>query len=324
MTSIFKLRENLDFIKNSVAEPTVFEPEEIINIDLEDDLGLSISTSRMELYISPAVFKSSMLSVIGITGLIQNKMSACASDYEELYAIIKNTVKENIRNFVFYVDHLALPMEAVMVKPTFDKDFEPNPVAKEVLPELVCTAHLPIESDEDFYVSNFDHDMKDKVFTLSLSKIEDFTKPMSSVVHNTAKIAWMSNTEKWEQRASIYDRERDMLYTLPRNYGKKEYKQTSTILAHVDTLIEKLDMNADYSKEFNEMLIAKLPPKAQTFLMELVLEDHKLKTILDTIYNIRENIKPSMMKNLYKCLGYMIAQKIHCCTECRHLDEETL
>ena len=59
-------------------------------------------------------------------------------------------------------------------------------------------------------------------------------------------------------------------------------------------------------------------------MMEASFEDHKLVTILDKISSSKEDLKPSVVHALYKCLGYMVAQKLHCCPECRHLDEETL
>ena len=325
MFSVFTLRDNLEFIKNSVAEPTVIEQDELISVDIDDDFGLTISATHLELYVKPKVFKSCMLNTIGVSGLLYKRILDLDSCVDPLKELIKDVVKENIRNFVFFVDHLALPMEAVMVKPAFDgKTFMPDPVPKDALPYTVCTAHLPIDEGEDFNVNDFDHDMNDKSFTLSLSKIEESTNPFYAIVHNTAKIAWMSDKDKWEQKASIYDKERNMLYTLPRNYGKSDTKLTSDIIGHVNTLIAKLRMDDNYEKEYDEMLLAKLPSNAIVYLMENTYSDYKLKTILDTIQAQRESIKPALMKNIYKCLGYMIAQKIHCCAECRHLDEETL
>ena len=115
-----------------------------------------------------------------------------------------------------------------------------------------------------------------------------------------------------------------MYFTLPRNYAKEEDKQVGKILSHIDTIISQLDITQDYDKEFNEMLVAKLPKGGLEFMMETFFEDHKLETILDKVNSVREEIKPSVLRAVYRCLGYMVAQKIHCCTLCRHLDEETL
>ena len=90
------------------------------------------------------------------------------------------------------------------------------------------------------------------------------------------------------------------------------------------TLESKMNINDDYDKEYTDMISSKLPKAGIEFMMEATFDNHKLITIMDKISSVKEDLKPGVLRALYKCLGYMVAQKIHCCKECRHLDEETL
>lgn len=322
--SRIKFIENQDYLKNSVARPTIIEREQLIKVDFQPDFGLYLDLDTEQIYVKDKVVKSTILPTLGITGLLKKEMMDDTNQFYTIIDIIAPIFKQNIQNFIFYID--SVEHEAIVVKSMFDKSMDPCQVdnTEAALKNTLCTAHFPVNPDENYDVLDFNQTTADKNYKLNLTRIEDITKPFYPVVHNTTKIAWVSDKDTWDQRASIYDRERDLYITLPRNYGKGGYKPVSDILTHIDYLIGKMNINDDYSKEYTDMLTAKLPNAGLEFMMETSFDDHKLISFLEKISSIREEVKPGVLRALYKCLGYMVAQKIHCCKECRHLDEETL
>ena len=316
--------ENRDFLIHSTARPYVVEPDHLVNLEIMQDMTMLVTTQRQEIFVKETPFKSSVLPILGITGLLKKKMidGESATLTDSLLDLITPIMKQNIQSFIFFLDTDEKEAIAVFVTPVFDK-LEPVTLHNGYsnLKQFLCTSYFPVEEDKDYHVIDFNHEPKDKIFKLNLAHKEDQTKEFYPIIHNNAPIAWKEN---WDQRASIYDRERDLYMTLPRNYGKGGYKVVDKIIQHIDHMISKLDITQDYDKEFNEMLMAKLPNKGIEYMMEASFEDHKLVTILDKISSSKEDLKPSVVHALYKCLGYMVAQKLHCCPECRHLDEETL
>lgn len=321
--SRFSFKENKAFIVNSTARPYVVEPEQLVRLEIMQDMTLVVTTRSQEIFVKESPFKSSILPILGITGILKKKMvDGDVILTDTLIDLITPILKSTLSSFVFFLDTDEKEAVSVVVTPVFDK-MEPVVLQNnhDRLKQFLCTSYFPVEEDKDYTVIDFNHSSTDKTFRLNFARTEDQTKEFYPVVHNSSPISWKEN---WDQRASIYDRERDLYFTFPRNYAKGGYKQVGRILDHIDYMIRKLDVNADYEKEFNEMLVAKLPNKGIEFMMEASFADHKLVTILNKISSLREELKPSLLCALYKCLGYMVAQKLHCCPECRHLDEETL
>ncbi len=322
--SNFVFNDNRTFIENSVAKPIIIECTPDLNIDLQPDLSLFIELPNRTIQVKDKVVKSSIISTIGLSGILLKKLLEGNAVLEDtLLDLITPLLKDNISHFLFYLDSDTGDAEAIVVQPMFDRHLDPIPVpnTSDELKLYQCTSHLPVSPDRNYNVSNFDHDQTMKVFRLNLSRVEDNDKPIYPIVHNKSSIAWQ---DKWDQRASIFIRQFGIDILLPRNYGKGEYKPVDNILSHVDFLINKLDIEKDYDEEYNEMLSAKLPNKGQKFMMETPFADHKLKTILAKIASVREDLKPAEVNAISQCLGYMVAKKIHCCSECRYMDEETL
>jgi hypothetical protein len=317
--------ENKDFLINCVAKPVIVEQQTLQDIDIQSDLNIVITQTDRSILVKDSQVKSVILPTLGITGLLKKKMIE-GTNPEETQAIIRlirPLLKEHISHFIFFLDTDEKEATSVVTTSLFDKHLEPlnlNNDPQQLRPYL-CTTHFPVEPDKNYDVIDFDHSPSDKVYRLNISRPDDRTKEFYPVVHNVSSISYK---DKWEQRASIYDRERDIYLTLPRNYAKEMDKPVGEILNHLDTIISQLDINQDYNKEFTEMLMAKLPKGGIEFMMETYFVDHKLVTILDKVESVREELKPSVLKAIYRCLGFMVAQKIHCCTLCRHLDEETL
>lgn len=323
MTRI-KFRENLAYLKDAVAKPTIIGRDQLRKVDFQPDFGLYIDLEASQLYVKDKLVKNTILPTLGITGLLRKEMLDDTQQFYTIIDLVTPLFKQNIQNFIFYIDEGS--NEIILVKPMFDKQMEPCQVDNNeaALKSTLCTAHFPVSQNEDYDVLDFNQTTSDKNYKLNLTRIEDITKDFYPVIHNTSKIAWLTDKDTWDQRASIYDRVRDLYITLPRNYGKGGYKPVSDIISHIDYLISKMNIMDNYDKEFTDMLSAKLPNAGIEFMMETEFIDHKLVSILDKISSVREDIKPGVRRALYKCLGYMVAQKIHCCKECRHLDEETL
>lgn len=320
--SIFKLKENKTFISNSVAKPYIIQTTEGVKIDLQPDLNLFIDLPDHTIRVKDKIVKSSILPTVGLTGIllknIVNGQNATLSD--TLLDIVTPLLKENVNHFLFFLESECSDSDAILVEPLFDKHLDPVELP-ENLSSYVCTNHLPITSEKDYYVYNFDHDTSKKSFSISLFRIEDVEKDIYPIVTNKSSVLWK---DKWDQRATIFLRTYNIGLVLPRNYGKEDCKNVDDILNHVDHLITKLNINQDYDKEYNEMLSAKLPGKGVSFMMDTPFADHKLVTILNKINVLREEIKPALLNALSQCLGYMVAQKIHCCSQCRFMDAETL
>lgn len=323
MTRI-RFKENLSFLKSAVAAPIIIEKDQLINVDFQPDFGLYLDLSSSQIYVKDKIVLSTILPTLGITGILKKEMMKDTDQFYSIIDLIISILKQNINNFLFYIDKSS--NEAVVVKAMFDSHMESCQVdnTEESLMQTLCTAHFPVNSEDDYDVLSFNQTSSDKTYKLNLTRIEDITKEFYPIIQNTAKISWLSDKDKWDQRASIYDRERDLYITLPRNYGKKGSKKVSDIISHIDYLISKMNINDDYGKEYKDMLTAKLPNAGIEFMMTTSFSDYRLVTFLDKIASMHDKIKPGVRKALYKCLGYMVAQKIHCCKECRHLDKETL
>lgn len=324
MATRIKFIENLSYLKDSIATPTIITLDQVRKVDFQPDFSLYLDLELSQIFIKDKVVKSTILPTLGVTGLLRKDMENDLQQFDTMLDIIVPIFKQNIHNFIFYLDNVD--HEAVLVKPMFDKQMEPCQVDnnESALKSTLCTAHFPVSPGDNYDVLDFCQTTSDKNYKLNLTRIEDITKAFYPVIHNTSKIAWISDKDTWEQRASIYDRERDLYITLPRNYGKGGYKQVSDILSHIDYLISKMNINDDYDKEYTDMISSKLPKAGIEFMMEATFDNHKLVTIMDKISSVKDDLKPGVLRALYKCLGYMVAQKIHCCKECRHLDEETL
>lgn len=323
--SEFSFLQNKSFLTNSVATPYLVTKEKFVNVELVSDLTMQVVTADFSINVKESIVKSAILPTLGITGIIKQRMidGTDPNLTQHVLDMVSPILEQNITNFLFYLDLDGANADAVVVTPLFDKHFEPftlenNP---EVLNGTLCTSHFPVEEGMDYNVIDFDHSTNNKVYHLNLARLQDKNKKLYPIVHNQTSIAW---SDKWDQRASIYDVQRDLYLTLPRNYGKGEYKTVDKIFLHVDSIIDRLDLEQDYDKEFNEMLAEKLPKPGVELMMTLDFDNHKLITILDRINSLGDEIKPTVYKALFKCLGYMVAKKIRCCTKCRHLDEEKL
>lgn len=321
----FGFNENKVFLMNCVAKPVIVEPQTLLNINFQSDLSLLIEQSTRDIFVQPQQVKSVILPVLGITGLLKKKMldQMSSEETQAIIRMIKPLLKEHIAHFIFFLDTEGKEATSVVTTPLFDRTFVPLEVQNnpQQLAHYLCTSYFPVESDRNYDVIDFDHAPTDKVYCLNLARPEDRERVFYPIVHNTSSISFKN---KWEQRASIYDRFRDLYFTLPRNYAKEMDKPVGEILSHIDSIIARIDLNQDYDKEFTEMLGSKLPKRGLDFMMEVPFNDHKLGTILNKIVSMKDELKPSVLKALYHCLGFMVAQKIHCCTLCRHLDEATL
>lgn len=323
--STFSFLENKTFLMESTAKPYVVEKDKLNEVEILPDLTMSVLTSDHSILLKENQVKSSILPTLGISGLLK-KIMVDGTDPElgnDVLRIITPILKNNIQYFLFFLDCDNRSCTSVVTTPLFDKHLEPISVPNDpnVLKNYICTYHLPVEQDTDYVVIDFDQAATDKHYKLNLARKEDRTKDFYPVIHNTASISW---NERWDQRASIYDRERDIYLTLPKNYGKEDPKLVGKILSHTDMLMSRLNILEEYDKEFTEMLTAKLPKAGLEFMMGVDFADHRLVTILDKVSSVKEDTKPSVLRAIYKCLGYMVAKKVHCCPECRHLDEETL
>ena len=323
--SNFSFRDNLTFINNSVAKPCILDNTADLNVDLQPDLSLFIETPTRTIQVKDKEVKSSILPTIGITGLFLKKLVDGADSVlqDTLLDMITPAIKDNISHFLFFLDNEVGDAESILVHPLYDRHLDPIPVPNtpEAMNFYLCTSHLPVSPDRDYSVSNFTHDPTVKIFRLNLSRVEDKDRSIYPVVHNKSSVVWK---DRWDQRASIFIKQYGLSPVLPRNYGKEYYQPVDNILFHVDQLIEKLNLESDYEEEYNEMLSAKLPNKGLKFMMETLFDNYILETILKKISSLRENLKPAELAAINQCLGYMIAKKIHCCSECRYMDEETL
>ena len=320
--STFNFKDNKTFISNSVAKPYIIQDLDGVNIDLQPDLNLFIDLPDRTIKVKDKLVKSSIIPTIGLSGMLLKKIvdgqNATLSD--TLLDIVTPMLKDNISHFLFFLDAEGSDATAILVEPLFDKHLDPIELPED-LSAYVCTKHLPVTSEKDYYVYNFDQDPSKKTFNISFFRIEDKDKEIYPIVTNKSSILWK---DKWDQRATIFLRTFNMGLILPRNYGKEDIKIVDDILKHIDYLITKLDIHQDFDKEYNEMLTAKLPNKGISFMMDTPFADHKLITILRKIALMREEIKPALLNALSQCLGYMVAQKIHCCSQCRFMDAETL
>jgi hypothetical protein len=308
-----------------VAKPHVVDPNLVRRIEFDPDLNIYIYQSDRIIKVKDSQVKSSILPVLGITGLIKKILTDGSAPVfaDIIMDKVSELFKEHISHFLFFMDSDDKEATAIVVRPLFEKDFEPIVVPNDpqVLSKFICTSHFPVEEDSDYDVIDFNHVPEDKKYTLSLARKTDSTKKFYPIIHNTSSISWK---EKWEQRASIYDRDHDLLLTLPRNYAKEETKPVGRILDHIDSLIGRMNVSDDYDAEYIDMLTAKLPKNGVDFMMDAQFEDHRLISMLEYIHRASQKMKPSLLKAIEKCLGYMVALKVHCCKECRHLDEETL
>ena len=320
-----KFVENKEFLTNCVAKPFIVESQTLQDVDIQSDLNIVITQTDRTIFVKDSQTKSIILPILGITGLLKKKMveGTNPDETQSIIRLIRPLLKDHISHFIFFLDSDEKEANSIVVTHLFDKHLDPLniPNDPQQLKPYLCTSHFPIEPDKDYDVIDFDHSPLDKIYHLNISRPEDIIKEFYPVVHNTSSISYK---DKWDQRASIYDRERGLYYILPRNYAKEMDKPVGEILIHIDNIISRLDITQDYDKEFTDMLVAKLPKGGLEFMMEVSFVNHKLITILDKISSMKEELKPSLLRALYRCIGYMIAQKIHCCPQCRHLDEETL
>ena len=321
----FSLKENKEFILNTVAIPLIINTGDYKDIELFPDLNLVITQENRTIVVKDTVFKSCILPTLGISSLLKKTMLSDTILADNILDLIRPILFENLSHFIFFVDSDSGEAEAIVVSPLFDKDLEPIIITNNS-PELrnyLCTSHLPVDSNVDYDVVNFLHDISDKKFKLSLSRPSDEGKEIYPVVHNTAPVSWK---EKWDQRVSLYVPTYDLYMTLPRNYGKPDYRYVELIFKHVDALISKVNLNDSYEKEFDDMLMAKLPSAGHSFFMDNVFVNKDLRSVLEKVSSIKREgmVKSNVINAIYKCLGYMVAQKVHCCPECRHLDTDTL
>ena len=317
----FNFRENQSFIINSVAKPYVIKADDV-SVDLQPDFNLFIEFSSRTIKVKDTLVKSTIIPTLGITGLLLKKsierLDVSLSD--TVLDILTPLLKENISNFMFFLESDSPDTDAVLVYPLFDKHLDPIDVPED-LHSFQSIHYLPVHPEHDYLVYNYDQDTSDKNLKIDFIRPTDIEKSVYPIITNKTSILWK---DKWDQRAIIFLKTFNLGLLLPRNYGKDDYKLVDDIFDHVDTLIEKLDINSDYDKEYNEMLSAKLPNKGIAFMMDTQFADHRLITILQKIVQMREELKPSLLNNISQCLGYMVAKKIHCCSQCRLMDTETL
>ena len=314
---VVNIDSNKQFIINTVQDPIQVDPESLVSMEISN-LCLTITTGTRRILVPDKVVVSSLFSVVGISGLLKRNILEEGDIPESLKGAFLNVLKKHISSFLFFLDQDSISTVAIL--PLFDKG---EPISVDDPASCKCTYHFPCETN-GLSVLDFDHHLSQKVFNFNVIRTGDDSKPYFPVSLNKSSIAWHPTHSSWEQRGAIYAKDFGLYLIIPRLFSKNGEQDARAILDHLDTIISQIDLEADYTKEFEEMLTAKFPLPAKTFMQEAAPEVKTFGNILKSVSEKLQGKSHSLSNGVCKCLGYILVKKLHSCSECRHLDEDTI
>lgn len=352
----FSLKHNMEFVKKSLPIPYGFlrsgiKKVSFVNEALEVTLTEKIHNGTCDGFIIPgSIVRKKILPVIGLTGLLlKDYMNDNLGTFSEaIQGVVIDSILFNVNHFIFYIPFESV--EVVDVLPMFDKDLMPlgedytdletnyaqysplpyitglfapddNEDALKFVPKDVNVTYFECSDDKfemDYSVDDPDSDDDwARCFTLKM--------PVSSVVPQSLT--------GYLCRPSF-----PFAMTFTSNFAKGKYENVThnerfEVLAKYRKPLDPLE-KTDWCAAFQSMLDwDKCSGKPYEFLeyvqSQMIAEYSEVKqwpfdTLCKDIKAAWSEWKQSdsMLKNVGKCLGYMVSWFRFGCRTCEHLPKD--